>query len=403
MREPSIINNPQLFSHALFDELKKINSALDDLEWYEFNYALENIALACGWVEIPLPEKEEIEARISRHEFFSNIQLKPRRENHIVLDDEIVKLTQTLFKGLVAGVYSADWINSLFYFDVRGFLFLVRTDYFPPSVRKHLNDQPFIQFAPKQKIFEKSQDIGLREFAAANRETDQMFIQIMQELIEKAPRPFLLTIAGPSGSGKTEIVQQLRRALSQGGKSITSIEMDNFYKDGSYRDGKVLDHNVIHFEIFSRCLQGIMRGQAVSIPRYNFITTTSSHDLNGVLRPGQTPLQIEPADVIFLEGNFPFHLPEIARWVGLKIVYLTDDPVRLQRKWRRDIDYRKKYDQVYFCNRYFRTQFLRAEEVYLPLMTVCDMVVDTTGAAIWLTAELARQIKPVISSPANPG
>jgi uridine kinase len=403
MKDPSIINDPQLFSHALFGEMKKVNAGLNDLEWYEFDYALENLSPVCGWMEIPLPEKEEIEARVSRHEFFYNIQLKPRSGNRIVLDEEIVKLAQTLFKGLVAGVYSTEWINSLFYFDVRGFLFLVRTEYFPPSVRKHLNDQPFIQFKPKQKIFENRQDIGLREFVAANQKTDQTFIQIIQELIEKAPSPFLLTIAGPSGSGKTEIVQRLRQALVQDRKSVASIEMDNFYKDGSYRDGRVLDHNVIHFDLFRRCLQSIMQGQAVSIPRYNFITTTSSHDLNGALRPGQTPLQIEPADVIFLEGNFPFQLPEIARWVGLKIVYLTDDPVRLKRKWRRDIDYRKKYDQVYFCNRYFRTQFLRAEEVYRPLMTVCDMVVDTTGAAVWLTPELARQIKPIHSSPANPG
>ena len=60
-----------------------------------------------------------------------------------------------------------------------------------------------------------------------------------------------------------------------------------------------------------------------------------------------------------MEGNFPFHIDEIARLIGIKIVYLTDDPIRLKRKWKRDIDYRKKYDPAYFRNRFFRTQFLQ--------------------------------------------
>ena len=90
-----------------------------------------------------------------------------------------------------------------------------------------------------------------------------------------------------------------------------------------------------------------------------------------------------------MEGNFPFHMDELSNLIGIKAVYLTDDPIRLKRKWKRDIDYRKKYDPAYFRNRFFRTQFLRAEECYLPLMKVCDIVVDTTGAALWATPQIA--------------
>lgn len=393
MSDASVLNDPELFSRILFDEMKKVNPGINDLDWYEFNYALDNLAPKFGWQSVPLPGMEEIETRIRQHDFFSGIQLKPWRENRIVLDPAIVQLAQTLFKGLVTGAYPVDWIDSLFYFDIRGFLFLVRTEYFPPVVRTHLNEKPYIQFVQRQKLLESRRDIGLREFIEANLEIDQAFIEIVQKLAETAPLPFLLTIAGPSGSGKTEIVQRLKEVFQRHGKSISSIEMDNFYKDGSFRDGKVLDQNVIHFKIFRTSLQNIMQGQRVNIPRYDFITTNSSHDLDGNLRAGQSTIPIEPADIIFLEGNFPFHLPEIAQWVGLKIVYITDDPVRLKRKWRRDIDYRKKYDQVYFCNRYFRTQFLRAQEVYRPLMAVCDIVVDTTRAAIWTTSRIIQRIE----------
>ena len=76
--------------------------------------------------------------------------------------------------------------------------------------------------------------------------------------------------------------------------------------------------------------------------------------------------------------------------IGIKVVYLTDDPVRMKRKWKRDIDYRKKYDPVYFRNRYFKDQFLAAQKCYLPQLKVCDLVVDTTGAAMWATSEISE-------------
>ena len=67
------------------------------------------------------------------------------------------------------------------------------------------------------------------------------------------------------------------------------------------------------------------------------------------------------------------------------MVYLTDDPVRLKRKWKRDIDYRKKYEPTYFRNRYFKDQFIMAEIAYRPQLAMCDLAVDTTGAALWAT------------------
>jgi len=161
--------------------------------------------------------------------------------------------------------------------------------------------------------------------------------------------------------------------------------MDNFLVDRDYRDDKPMGKETTHFNLFKRSLQEILLGKKIIIPRYDFIFATSSHDLAGNLRPGCLPLEIEPADIIFLEGNFPFQMEEIADLISIKVVYLTDDPIRLKRKWKRDIDYRKKYDPTYFRNRFFKTQFLRAEDIYRPLMETCDIVVDTTRAALWAT------------------
>ncbi len=137
-------------------------------------------------------------------------------------------------------------------------------------------------------------------------------------------------------------------------------------------------------------LEAISRGQRITIPRYDFVYATSSHDLDGNLKADGVPIEIEPADIVFIEGNFPFLLKEVAHLIGIKVVYLTDDAVRIKRKWKRDIDYRKKYEPTYFRNRFFKDQFLMAHRCYLPQMEVCDMVVDTTGAALWVTPEIAE-------------
>jgi len=112
------------------------------------------------------------------------------------------------------------------------------------------------------------------------------------------------------------------------------------------------------------------------------------------LKADAVTIEIEPAEIIFIEGNFPFLLKEVVHLIGIKVVYLTDDPIRMKRKWKRDIDYRKKYEPTYFRNRFFKDQFLMAQECYWPQMQACDLVVDTTGAALWATPEIAEILSP---------
>ena len=137
--------------------------------------------------------------------------------------------------------------------------------------------------------------------------------------------------------------------------------------------------------MLTKALEDLRAGKPAETPQYDFISATSSHTLDGKLKPGRETLRVEPADIIFMEGNFPFLLPGVAALTGIKIMYLTDDAVRLKRKWRRDMDFRKKYELNYFLNRYFREQFLMAEQVYKPQMELCDLVVDTSRAEIWAT------------------
>jgi uridine kinase len=386
------ILSPKIFSKALFEIMKDIDPAVCDMELYEFQYGLKNITPAKGWESIHPDPIEEIEACVNSRSFYDSIQIKPRVGDRIVLDDPIVHLTDMLFTGLVSGLYDAAWVRRHFYFDVRGFYFLHRTSYFTEPVLAHLDGRPFKQFEEKQRAFASLQDLGYKAFMAANAEVDSAFIESVHKLIAARGTPMLLAIAGPTAAGKTEIVEQLRADFEQAGKKTASIELDNFLTDREYREEKGIftqGKEALHFELFKQSLRDITAGKKISIPRYDFVYATSSHDLQGNLKPDGVPIEIEPADIIFIEGNFPFLIEDVADLIGIKVVYLTDDPIRLKRKWKRDIDYRKKYEPTYFRNRYFKDQFIMAEIAYRPQMAMCDMVVDTTGAALWTTSETA--------------
>jgi uridine kinase len=391
------LSDPHAFSAALFEKMKSVNPGIERLELYEFRYGLNNLKPKDGWDSISLDTPEEIEMRVDERSFYDGIQIKPRVDGQIVLDESLVRLTRMLLKGLVSGEYDPGWVNRHFYFDLRGFFFLHRTDYFTAPVLAHFGGAPFRQFEQKQKHFEFCQDIGYQEFMAANAEVDQLFIESVKKLITTRGVPSLLAIAGPTAAGKTEIVERLSSAFAETGRTVASIELDNFLTDREYREAKGIftqGKAALHFELLIQALEDICAGKKISIPRYDFVVATSSHDLDGHLKPGGIPIEIETADIIFIEGNFPFLIQEVVHLIGIKVVYLTDDPQRMKRKWKRDIDYRKKYNPAYFCNRYFKDQFIMAEIAYRPQLEVCDLCVDTTGAALWTTPEVAALLHP---------
>jgi uridine kinase len=388
------ILDPDPFCAALHEKMKQIAPVVEMIEPYEFRYLLNNLAPDSeDWHSVKLLPKSEIESQISSLEFLKTIDIKPKVDGKIVLDPFIRTYTQILFTGLVTGIYDSNWINKYFYFDPRGFIFLVRSVYLTDEIISHLGGMPFKQFEKKQKTFEWSHEVGYQDFMKANAEVDGFFIESILKLVAKKGYPVLLAIAGPTAAGKTEIVERISEAFTKLGKKMASIELDNYLTDRDQREEKGIGSfgkAALHFDLFRSDIRTITEGKKIATPRYDFIDGTSSHDLEGKLKPGRKPVNVEPADIIIIEGNSPFLLPEIAPLITIKVVYLTDDPIRLKRKWRRDIDYRKKYDLYYFLNRFFSEQPSMAKKNYRPQLITCDIFVDTTGAAVWVTPEIAK-------------
>jgi pantothenate kinase-related protein Tda10 len=174
------------------------------------------------------------------------------------------------------------WVNKLFYFDIRSFYFLPRTVYFTESVLAHFCGKPFQSYEPRQKALENLQDLGYRDFQEANAEIDRVFIESIQKIIASRGTPILITLAGPTAAGKTEITERLLNTFKQMGKKTTTIEMDNFLIDRDYRDNKPMGKETTHFNLFKSSMQEILQGKKITIPRYDFIFATSSHDLAGM-------------------------------------------------------------------------------------------------------------------------
>ena len=379
-------------SSTLRNKSEQINTAIKTLDNTEFNYALKYLLSFFSSDDyISIPEKEVIENRIKDPEFYKNIKLKPVENGEIILDKNIAELTVTLFAGLDSGKYNTEWVNSLFYFDVRGFVFIPRTVYFSPAVLENLQHKPFLQFEKKQLKFDSFQGIGYSDFKEANQEIDTQLISLIKKILTKTGYPAVIGIAGQTAAGKTEIAEYLQKEMSSQGKSVKSIEMDNFFLDRDYREAEgigSMNKDSIHYSLLKNCIDHLKENSSCGIPVYDQLTGESSHNNDSILKEGKKNITVNPADIIYIEGNFPFLFPEIAQLIDLKIMYLTDDAVRLKRKWKRDIDYRKKYNPRYLCNRYFRTQFLKAEAVYIEQLERCDIAVDTTDSSIWINERI---------------
>ena len=395
------LKNSDELIQILFQKMQVINPAIEDMELFEFRYALENMLPKSGWDLIHLEEPKDIENLVNSPQFYNSIQLRPKVNGKPVMDVQVIQLTQMLFLGLITGKYLSDWILTHFYFDLRGFYFLHRTQYYSPEIINWLGGNPYKAFEQKQKFLSHMQAVGYKEFKQANVEVDQCFIDLVKELVKDKTKPILIGIAGQTAAGKTEIVSRLQVEFKKSGLSITTMEIDHFLTDRDYREDKGIDSlgkEALHFDLFIYSLMELRKGNMISIPQYDFIQATSSHFIDGNIKPGSRSGEVIPADLIFIEGNFPFLYPEVAELIDLKIIYLTDDEIRLKRKWRRDIDFRKKYDLMYFLNRYFRDQFLMAEAAYKPQMELCDLLIDTTQAKVWLTPAIQSKLDLMVEN-----
>jgi uridine kinase len=143
-------------------------------------------------------------------------------------------------------------------------------------------------------------------------------------------RPLILGIGGGTASGKTLVARTLVKNL--GSRDVVIIEQDSYYRDHS--DLPLEDRARVNFdhpdafdrELLLEHIQGLLRGQPIEKPLYDFARHT---------RLARTE-RVEGHSVVILVGILVLEDPALRRLLDIKVFIDTDADVRLIRRIRRD-------------------------------------------------------------------
>lgn len=177
-------------------------------------------------------------------------------------------------------------------------------------------------------------------------------------------------VAGGSGSGKTTYASMLAEHI--GLDRSTILLQDSYYKDHSRvfkGDGSVnFDHpDALDWELMIRHLEDLRAGRAVEVPIYNF----TSHS-----REDRTVL-LSPCDALIVDGILIFSVPELAKLFDLKVFIETPEPVRFERRLKRDVLERGRTKEG-VITQYQKTVLPMHNQYVEPSKTCADVVVVGT-------------------------
>lgn len=183
----------------------------------------------------------------------------------------------------------------------------------------------------------------------------------------------VIGIAGGSGSGKTTVVKAITEKLKN--EKVVVIPQDSYYKDSSdltdeEKRAYNFDHpNAIDWDLLCKQLAELKKGKSVRQPVYSYISCSRSKT---------ETVQVEPGDVIIIEGILIFTCEELRKQLDVKIFVDADDDDRLMRVMARDITERGK-DVRWVIERYSRTVKPMYLQFIEPSKRYADIVIPQGG------------------------
>ncbi|MEF2291971.1 MULTISPECIES: uridine kinase [Virgibacillus] len=144
-------------------------------------------------------------------------------------------------------------------------------------------------------------------------------------------QPVVIGVAGGSGSGKTSVTRSIcQRFLEQ---TILVIEQDYYYKDQSHlpfeeRLNTNYDHPLaFDHDLLVEHMHKLLSGETIDKPVYDYKMHTRSQEI----------IQVQPKDVIILEGILILEDPRLRDLMDIKVFVDTDADLRIIRRLMRDI------------------------------------------------------------------
>jgi len=149
-------------------------------------------------------------------------------------------------------------------------------------------------------------------------------------------KPLIIGIAGGTGSGKSTLARRVIECLGE--CSVARVDMDAYYRhrpELSLDERRHLnwDHpDALDLPLLLQHLATLASGQAIEKPVYDYATH---------LRAART-MHIETADVIVVDGILLFVEASVRQLLDFKIFVHEDADLRLVRRIRRDVRYRRR-------------------------------------------------------------
>jgi uridine kinase len=144
-------------------------------------------------------------------------------------------------------------------------------------------------------------------------------------------KPLVIGLAGGTGSGKTSVANKILDRLDR--THIVVLQHDSYYKDlekhGGLTPDKInFDHpDSLETDLMIEHIMKLCAGTIIQQPIYNFATHRRMIETQ----------QIEPKDIIIVDGILLFVEKRLRELMDIKIFVDTDADERLIRRIRRDI------------------------------------------------------------------
>ena len=145
-------------------------------------------------------------------------------------------------------------------------------------------------------------------------------------------RPFLIGICGGPLSGKVLLSKKISELISSDYK-VCTISLKNYYKnlkpeDYIHKEKYNFDRaSAIDFDLLYEDLKSLLNKKVVKLPTY---------DISTCIRKDKQE-EVQPSDVIIIEGIFCFYHDKIRNLIDLKIFIDVDNDIQLSRIICRDI------------------------------------------------------------------
>ena len=183
---------------------------------------------------------------------------------------------------------------------------------------------------------------------------------------------YVIGIAGASGSGKSFFAERIRSSLPA--EDVLILSQDYYYKDRSdisleQRHSINYDHpDAIDFSLLISHLQALKQGRGIEHPLYDF-TLHNRKDEN---------IKVAPARIVLVDGILIYAMPEICRWIDLKVYVDTPPDICFIRRLQRDTRERGRSEES-VISQYLATVRPMFIKFVLPSKKLADLVVVGQG------------------------